>query len=77
MVQTLKIQTLHCNRCNHSWVPRIVPVQCPRCKSYYWNEPKDFDRRRREYKAEKFKLLREIKLEEIESEEIANEKSND
>ncbi len=35
----------------HTWIPRVVPVQCPKCKSYYWNEVnKEFDRRKKEFK---------------------------
>jgi DNA-directed RNA polymerase subunit RPC12/RpoP len=31
-----------CLRCGHKWFPRIhpsrEPVQCPKCKSPYWNK---------------------------------------
>ncbi len=30
-----------CLRCNHEWLPRQEEiVQCPKCKSAYWNVPK-------------------------------------
>lgn len=30
----------HCERCKADWEARIEePVQCPRCKSPYWNIP--------------------------------------
>jgi Zn finger protein HypA/HybF involved in hydrogenase expression len=30
-----------CRRCAHEWIPRKLPVmQCPRCKSVYWNTPR-------------------------------------
>ena len=32
---------LNCLRCNHKWLPRQDEiVQCPKCKSAYWNVPK-------------------------------------
>jgi hypothetical protein len=33
---------LTCKRCNYSWTPRKKqkPVQCPKCKSPYWNREK-------------------------------------
>jgi len=29
-----------CNRCGHSWIPRIEkePKNCPKCNSPYWNK---------------------------------------
>ncbi len=32
-----------CVRCGHCWWPRSdsVPLMCPRCKSYKWNEKKE------------------------------------
>ncbi len=31
-----------CNKCGHEWWPRsdVLPVMCPRCKSYKWDEKK-------------------------------------
>jgi predicted Zn-ribbon and HTH transcriptional regulator len=30
-----------CKRCGHEWVSRVEnPRQCPKCKSYDWNEDK-------------------------------------
>ena len=30
-----------CLRCNHEWQPRQEEiVQCPKCKSAYWNVPR-------------------------------------
>ena len=56
MVDEIKIQKLKCNRCEHTWIPRLVPCQCPKCHSYFWNEDKDFDRRKKEFNEEKFEL---------------------
>jgi Zn finger protein HypA/HybF involved in hydrogenase expression len=36
------IKRLKCLRCGHEWVPRTNDVrQCPRCKSAFWNVPKN------------------------------------
>jgi len=34
---------LKCLRCDHEWFKRTDddPLQCPKCKSYNWNKPKD------------------------------------
>jgi len=32
-----------CERCPHKWIPKRIdemPVQCPRCKSSFWNKPR-------------------------------------
>ena len=58
----IQIEKLTCNRCGHKWIPRVIPVTCPKCKSYYWNEDKDFDRRKKEFKEEKFKPIQENKI---------------
>jgi predicted Zn-ribbon and HTH transcriptional regulator len=35
-----------CDRCGHRWVPRSkldeLPTICPKCKSPYWNKPRQF-----------------------------------
>lgn len=37
----IKLPTLTCERCGHSWTPRRpVIYQCPKCKNPRWNEPK-------------------------------------
>lgn len=36
-------QKLKCLRCHHQWtkrIPSLIPVACPRCKSYSWNTTK-------------------------------------
>lgn len=31
-----------CKRCNYQWDPiKDVPRECPNCKSYKWNLPKE------------------------------------
>ncbi len=40
----------HCLRCDHRWAGRngrrgVDPVQCPNCRSPYWNLARDPDRR--------------------------------
>ena len=38
----VKLITLKCLRCGKVWVPRIPsPVTCPRCRSPYYNKPKN------------------------------------
>lgn len=33
---------MNCLRCNHKWIPRqMIITVCPRCKSPYWNKPKE------------------------------------
>lgn len=44
----MTIQQYSCNRCQHSWWPRLFnpdgspshPERCPRCKSPYWDKKK-------------------------------------
>ena len=36
-----------CKRCGHEWLSRVEkPRQCPRCRSYRWNEDKSMQARR-------------------------------
>lgn len=39
------IHQLHCLRCGYRWFPQRPerPRVCARCKSYYWDVPKDGD----------------------------------
>ena len=62
-MEEFTLQTLKCNRCNHTWIPRVNPLQCPKCKSYYWNETKEYDKRKKEFKDVKFKLDEAVKEE--------------
>lgn len=33
------LEKLYCKRCEHKWFPRAdESKQCPKCKSYYWEE---------------------------------------
>lgn len=40
----IKLDGYKCYRCQHEWVPREnnkeEPMVCPKCKSPYWNKPK-------------------------------------
>ncbi len=39
----LEIKEYTCERCGHMWVPRDIrnkPRVCPKCKSPYWDKPK-------------------------------------
>jgi uncharacterized OB-fold protein len=41
MAAKVRISTLTCKRCGHTWVPRqAVVTLCARCKSTLWNVPK-------------------------------------
>ena len=43
----IKMDGYGCIRCNHEWVPRSkideLPIICPKCKSPYWNKPRQSD----------------------------------
>jgi len=36
----IKLTTLTCKRCRHTWIPRKaeLPIRCAKCKSPYWNK---------------------------------------
>lgn len=38
----ITLKGFQCERCNHTWVPRDegLPLVCPKCKSPYWNKPR-------------------------------------
>ena len=40
------MNTHECRRCEHRWIGRLSqpPVQCPKCKSPYWDVPRKYDR---------------------------------
>lgn len=59
------IQTLSCSRCGHQWVPRIITKQCPRCKTFNWNQDKDYDRRRKEYSSRSYERRKRSEMEKI------------
>ena len=45
------IEGYHCNRCGHNWAPRSgtgyrekeAPKYCQRCRSPYWNRPRNLE----------------------------------
>jgi hypothetical protein len=41
----VKLEGYKCERCSHIWLPRKYgeedPVICPKCKSPYWNRPRE------------------------------------
>ena len=43
-IKIKKVQQAVCQRCGHSWVPRVLKFeqlrQCPKCKTARWDEPK-------------------------------------
>lgn len=43
----VKLDGYRCERCEHEWLPRAgktygkeLPLVCPKCKSPYWNKPR-------------------------------------
>lgn len=35
---------MECKRCGHIWEPNVKePKQCPRCKQYYYNKPREWE----------------------------------
>lgn len=38
----VKLTQIECKRCGYKWLPRKIDVrQCPKCKSPYWEIPKE------------------------------------
>jgi predicted Zn-ribbon and HTH transcriptional regulator len=48
----VKLDACKCERCGYTWLPRKStkekggPIQCPHCKSAYWNRSKERLRKR-------------------------------
>jgi hypothetical protein len=43
----VELRKLHCHRCGYKWVPRVEKIRvCPKCKSPWWDKPKDTPRSR-------------------------------
>ena len=44
----ITLKGFRCTRCNHTWVPREKrkPMVCPKCKSPYWDKPRQSDKNR-------------------------------
>jgi predicted Zn-ribbon and HTH transcriptional regulator len=42
MEEQITLNRYTCERCSHKWLPRSEdkPTVCPRCKSPYWNNPR-------------------------------------
>lgn len=47
-VFTVEVTGYRCERCEHEWLPRNalaedndLPTVCPKCKSPYWNRPRE------------------------------------
>ena len=46
MPRIVKLLGFHCERCEYEWVPRNIeepPRVCPKCKSPYWDRPRQAD----------------------------------
>ena len=50
----VKIDGFQCERCEHRWVPENIdkpPRVCPKCKSPYWDRPRQKANTKREKSA--------------------------
>ena len=36
-MRNIILNTLTCKRCGNEWIPRVISKQCPKCKSYNWD----------------------------------------
>lgn len=44
----ITLSGFRCERCGHEWVPKeqgTEPTVCPKCKSPYWNRPRQSERK--------------------------------
>jgi DNA replicative helicase MCM subunit Mcm2 (Cdc46/Mcm family) len=46
-ISKITVTLYTCERCQHKWIPRdataaaeVLPTVCPKCKSPYWNRPR-------------------------------------
>ena len=50
MAKKVQLWGYRCERCGHEWLPRDkehAPKVCPKCKSPYWDRPRQADSKRR------------------------------
>jgi len=41
-MRAVEVKRLVCQRCGHYWIPRKTVVTiCPKCKSPYWDRPRE------------------------------------
>lgn len=47
-INKIEVTQLSCQRCEHTWIPRHEnpPRHCPKCKSPYWDKPRNFTKPR-------------------------------
>lgn len=37
---------MECKRCLYNWIPRKeVPKQCPKCKAYYYDKEREWEKK--------------------------------
>jgi predicted Zn-ribbon and HTH transcriptional regulator len=55
----IQVMAFQCERCEHIWVPRDIsdpPQNCPKCKSPYWDRPRQSEQKPAKKRAKKQKL---------------------
>lgn len=55
----IQVTAFSCERCEHIWVPRDIndpPQNCPKCKSPYWDRPRQSEVKAVKKRAKKQKL---------------------
>ena len=40
MAKKVQLWGYRCERCSHEWLPRDKKHDCPKCKSPYWDRPR-------------------------------------
>lgn len=53
----IKLDGYACERCEHKWIPRSkideLSIICPKCKSPYWNTPRQGEKKQVSWKNKK------------------------
>ena len=53
MAKKVQLWGYRCERCGHEWLPREKqrdPKVCPKCKSPYWDRPRQSDKKKPSHK---------------------------
>lgn len=54
----ITLRGYQCSRCKHTWVPRddARPLVCPKCKSPYWDKPRQDELKKKFDKIDRARL---------------------